>query len=419
MLAYRDFRLLWLGAFISFTGGHVQIVAQGYFVYLLTRDEGKLALVNFAGSLPVFLFGFVAGSLTDALPKRSLLIGCQVLLSAGCLYLAYATYQGFVTYPQILLVALLLGLVFSVEMPTRQSIVSRIVSPEDLAAAVPVNAMTFNIARITGPAIGALLLLHFGVAACYLTNGITYLALVLAVLAIRADLSATPRTDQPIKDLIFEGALYTLREPRLRLLLILEIITAGFGIFYIPLIPAIIEQSLGFANGDAPGAKQAIGHAYTSIGVGAFLGLLLVTSLSDSPNKRRIILLSMAAIAVGLALLSVVREPWLLYAVLAVVGSATIMQFNTTNALFQILSPDRLRGRVLSMHVWALNGFSPFGILAMGSLASFTRPMALPNGWSGLPLTLRIGALLMAIGLLYGWRRRAELADLSPLPAPG
>jgi len=417
VLSYRDFRLLWIGAFVSFTGSWIQKVAQGYFVYQLTGDETKLALVSFASSIPVFVFGFVAGSLSDTFNKRLVLVITQALFGISSLYLAAATYFGFVQYWHILAVSLLLGFVGCVEMPTRQSVVSRVVPQEDLATAVPINAMTFNVARIFGPAIGALMLTSFGVGFCYLVDGLSYLALIWSAYAIRSDLSATRREPQPVKDLIFEGALYTWREPRLRTLLILESITAMVGIFFLPLVPAYVEQVLGFGP---TVAKAANGSAYTAIGIGALVGLFINVHRSESRHKGAVIRYGMLTIGVSLFMLGVLRQPFYAYIAMAFVGAATLIQFNTTNSLFQTLAPERLRGRVLSMHIWALNGLSPFGVLFFGWLAEATRNnpdvmiaghhYTLPS--TGVALACDVGAVLMLVGTLAAFFSRRTLADL-------
>ncbi|AIE86806.1 MFS transporter [Fimbriimonas ginsengisoli] len=426
VLSYHDFRLLWIGAFVSFTGSWIQSVAQGYFVYQLTQDESKLAWVSFCGSIPVFLLGFVAGSLADTLNKRTVLVVTQSIYAAGALYLAVATEFGFVQYWQIIAVAFALGLVGCVEMPTRQSIVSRVVPPEDLAAAVPVNAMTFNVARIFGPAVGVLILTKFGVAACYLLNGVSFIALIWAAMAIKSSLAVQPRQAQPIMDLIFEGAIYTWREARLRTLLVLETITAIFGIFYIPLIPAYIDQALGLgtttgAHPDA--AKAANGAAYTAMGIGAMLGLVLITALSDSPHKAHLIRGSMGIIGFGLILLAFIRVPIDAYIVIGFVGGSTIIQFNSTNALFQILAPERLRGRVLSMHIWALNGLSPFGVLAFGYLAKNTRMNVPIHGLlefvpqAGVRLSLLVGGSVVLLASIISLFASSALTDLNDGPS--
>jgi hypothetical protein len=227
-------------------------------------------------------------------------------------------------------------------------------------------------------------------------------------------------------DLIFEGAIYTWREKRLRTLLILEAITAMFGIFYIPLIPAYVDQALGLGTttgAHADAAKAAIGQAYTAIGLGAMAGLVMITALSDSPHKRQFIRGAMAIIAFGLMLLAFIRQPLEAYIVMGLVGGSTIVQFNSTNALFQILAPERLRGRVLSMHIWALNGLSPFGVLALGYLASSSRrdaaaaaPLAfLPE--AGVRLSLFVGGILVLVGAIGALLSRRGLHGLDEGPS--
>ncbi|CAN5694654.1 MFS transporter [soil metagenome] len=410
VLSYPDFRLLWIGAFLSFTGSWVQRIAQGYYVYSITHDEAKLGIVSFASSFPIFLFGFVAGSFADSFDKRKVLILAQILLGSSAFVLAYTTWRGTATFELIVVMAVFVGLVGCVETPTRQSIVSRVVPPEDLAAAVPVNAMTFNVARIFGPAIGGFLLANIGVAPCYLVDGISFFALIWAANAIRADLGKPEGRKQPVRDLIFEGALYTWREARLRALLILETLTACFGIFYIPLIPAYVVEELGYSE---QASKAGIAYCYTSIGIGGLLGLVLITALSDSPHKGRIVRWSMIAIGTGLMAISFIHSPFVAYPAMAVIGGATIMQFNTTNALFQLLSPERLRGRVLSMHIWALNGLSPFGTLGLAWLAHESRTFTW-QGPRGVALSLVIGGSLVLVGAGYAWTQRHLLRDLGP-----
>ncbi|MDR3688870.1 MAG: MFS transporter [Fimbriimonas sp.] len=419
VLSYSDFRLLWIGAFLSFTGSWVQNVAQGYFVYQLTGDESKLGFVSFCSSVPVFIFGFVAGTLADAFNKRTVLIVTQAIFAIGALYLAIATQYRFVQYWQIVTVAFLLGLVSCVEMPTRQSVVSRVVPADDLAAAVPVNAMTFNVARIFGPALGGLLLAHFGVATCYLLNGISFIALIWAAMAIKADLTSRPRSPQPIRDLITEGYLYTMHDRRLRTLFILETVTAGFGLAYMPLLPAFVHQILGIAGQED--AKRSLGSAFTAVGVGAFIGLLLVTQYSESHRKANIIRGSMWVIGIGLILLSVARVPIFAFPVLSCLGAAAVAQLNTTNALFQLMSPERLRGRVLAMHIWALNGFSPFGVLFFGWLANRTRTNhnftwqgvvhTLPS--HGVALSMQLGGICVLVGALAATLSKRGLSGLA------
>jgi MFS family permease len=430
---HHDFRLLWVGAFLSFTGSWVQNVAQGYFVYELTNDEAKLALVNFCWSMPVAILGLISGTLADTFHKQKVLVYTHVVYSMLSLFLAVGTFGGWVQYWMIPTVALVLGTIASVEMPTRQSIVSRVVPAEDLATAVPLNAMTFNVARILGPAIGGILLARFGVPICYLVNAFSFMAVVWAALRMKTDLRPTAREPQPIKDLLFEGMLYTMRDKRLKTLFLLETTTAAVGVAYLPQLPALVEQILRPAQFAPSGmdpeafAKQWLGHAYTAVGIGALAGLLLVTQLADSQRKGLIIRFAMWALAIGLPLLSIVQVPWMALPILALLGMATIAQFNTTNALFQLLSPERLRGRVLAMHIWALNGLSPFGVLAFGALANATRhdrrlgigAMSVTTHVGGVPLSLQVAGACMFVGAIAATLAGEGLRNLTPESVPG
>jgi predicted MFS family arabinose efflux permease len=220
----------------------------------------------------------------------------------------------------------------------------------------------------------------------YLINGLSFTGLVFAVLAIHADLRPEKRNDGPIWDLVVEGWKYTLREPRLRVLLVLEAAVSIFAIHYIALLPALAKDQLGLD-------QRGLGLAYSMIGVGAVTSLLLMAWMSDRPIKGTVIRVAMLLLGSGLVALSAIRTPALAYAILTMLGLATVAQFNTTNTLFQLLSPDYLRGRVLSMHIWALSGLSPLGALAFGALAQ----------QRGLPFALAAGGIAVVAFALWGF----------------
>jgi MFS family permease len=413
IFSIRDFRLLWFGAFFSFTGSWVQIVAQGSLIYQLTGSESKLGYVSAVNSLPVFVFGLAAGSIVDTRDRRRLLITALICFALASLYMSAATHFRFVTYEQVLLVSFLLGFVACIEMPARQSIVSRVVPPELLSAAIPIQAMTFNSARIVGPAIGGLLLARLGVSIGYVVNAATFLILIYSVAAIRGDLSAAILDRPPIRELIQEGTRYVWGEPRLRVLLIMESITAVFGIFYIPLMPAYVDQVLNMSAQTAAG-KVALGNMYTAIGIGALITLIALTQTSASRYRALFIVAAMVTMSIGLILLSLGPSYPIAMILMTIIGGCTILQFNTTNALFQTIAPEALRGRSLSVHIWALNGFSPFGVAILSTVARETRLASLPLGITGgIPLAMKIGAIILAIGAVFGWTRRVTLLDVN------
>lgn len=420
VLRYRDFRLLWFGAFLSFTGSFVQNVSQGYYVvYNLHENEQRLSFVSFCWSIPVFLFGLTAGSITDILNKRTALVWTQILYFLAAAYLAISTWLGFVTYGQIAAIAFLNGCIACIEMPTRQTTVGQVVPPEDLAIAVPINAMTFNVARIVGPVLGGILLAKLGVAICYFTNALSFLALVWAAQAIRADLRSQITTRQPIGDLVREGFLYAFRDVRLRTLFILETITGFFGLAYVALLPSYAKEHMHLGK---VAAQQFLPTCYTAIGIGAMLGLLLMTQYSGERYRAFSVRFAMWGIGIGLCLVSLTSSLWVILPFLALIGMCTLLQFNTTNALFQLLAPEQIRGRVLAMHIWSLNGLSPFGVLAAGWLATYTRvsgvfpgvQMSLPDNLRGTPLAMLCGGAITLVGAVAATIPNEGLRNLKP-----
>lgn len=386
---HPDFRLLWAGSLLSFIGTWVQKVAEGYLVYQLTNDKALLALVLFVASVPTSLIGPAAGTLADVFDRKRLLILAQSIYAMGAFYLAAATYFGFVTYWQILAIALILGLVSTVEQPTRQSVISSVVPLEDLPLAIPINAMTFNLSRIVGPAIGGVLLATVGTASCYFVNGVSFFALIFSVVAMRSSLKAPHKDIQPIRDLIVEGALYTFREARLKALFILEAVVSTCGLIYITQMPAIAKDMYH-------DEKRFLGWGYLAVGIGSVTALSLLMQLSERRIRSYLIRGAVSLLGVMLIVLGATKSEWAALFVLAALGMSAITCFNLTNTLFQTLSPPRLRGRVLAMHIWAVNGVGPFGTLLFGFIAERT----------DLPTALWIGGGCVVLASILAWFSR-------------
>lgn len=394
-LRHRDFLILWIGALFSFTGSWIQNIAQQVLVFDLTRDEAKLGLVAFCASAPVAVLGPVAGVLADRFDKRFVLVAAQTTLGLGALTLALLTQFNVVEYWHILTVATIIGVTGSVEMPTRQSVVGRAVPPEDLPSAVPLQAMTFNLARIVGPAVGSIILVSAGVTACYFTNAVSYLGLIIAVMLVRANLKPSPGVSEPIRDLLIEGLRFTFSDIRLRTLFVMESVMSAFGLAYLALMAALVQETLGLD-------KKSIGFAMSLIGIGAILGLLFIARQSAGLNRGRTIRVSMTVFGLALLMIGIFPTANVAFPLFGVLGMCAIMQFNTTNTVFQLIAPERLRGRVIAMHIWALSGIGPFGTLFFGWLASKT----------SIPVVLIVGGLGVLFGAAWGWSQRQAFVEL-------
>ncbi|RYG42086.1 MFS transporter, partial [bacterium] len=361
---HRDFRILWFGSLASFFGSWIQNVARGYLVYELTGSKEKLALVSFLGMLPVTILGPVAGGLVDTLDKRKLLIWTQVVFAACALYLAFATWRGFVRYEDLLIVSVIAGITGAVESPARQAVVGLVVPKEDLAAALPLQALPFNLARVVGPAIGGYLVARFGAAICYGIDGMSFVALIFAGIAIRADLS--PRGDRAtgLWGIVAEGMRYVVREDRLRRLFLYETALSFFGLFYLSMMPAIAKDILHLG-------ADGLGELYAAAGVGAVIALALNSwsnnkTLRGESFKGTQIKAALTIFGVSMLALSITTRPIIAFPIFAALGFSAVVVFNTTNLLFQLIAPEALRGRAIAMHFWAISGIGPFGVFLFG-----------------------------------------------------
>lgn len=394
-LSHFNFRILWLGSLLSFTGSWVQRTAQDWLAYGLTNDDPfMLAFVSFCGMAPVSFLGPLMGAYVDMLDRRKLLTLMMIISAIGPLFLGFATYFHFAAYWHLVVVSLVGGFVSTMEMPARQSIVRQSVPVEVLPAAIPTQALTFNFARVAGPAIGGVILAKFGPAYAFWVNGLSFAFLIAAVNMIRADLGPMIKEPQPIRDLVAEGFRYVFREHRLRTIFLLEAATSVFGVFYLGLMAAIAKTKLGLqANG--------LGNLFTAIGVGAVIGLLLVSTISGRPVKFTIVRVAMSMVAIALCLLAWAPNQAIAMVCLAICGMGTIMQFNTSNTLFQLIAPAHLRGRALAMHMWAVSGVAPAGILIFGWVADrFGINAALASG----------GGILLAWSV-WGWIQTWHMQD--------
>ena len=391
---YRDFRYLWLGAFLSFIGSWIQNVGQGVLIYDMTGSKERLALVSFLSMVPVTLLGPFAGSFVDKMNKRAILVWSQILLACSSLLIAFLAWKHLIKVEYLYIAAVFNGIISCFEMPVRQAVISSVVSKEDLPLAIPFQGLTFNLARVVGPAVAALLLTKFKVEACYLVNGISFLALIFATLTVRADLTSKTDRSSPIVDLIIEGFRYTWRDKRLKMLFMLEVGISFFALFYLAQMPAIATEMLFM-----PENGSGVGIVTTAVGIGAILALIVTSKTSDLHIKGTLIRISVTTAAVGLFLLSFADSVYVAFPILILLGISNVTIFNTCNSLFQQIAPEQLRGRVISMHIWALSGIGPLGIYPFGLLAEHFE----------LPFALRIASILTLGIAIWAWFKKVSL----------
>lgn len=372
-MQYPLFRRYWLGAFFSFIGGWVQTVAHGWLVYDLTQDKLLLGYVGFANALPMLGLGLFGGALVDRFDRRRLLLLTQSLFALSAAVLTALTLTQTVRYEHILLLALMNGFVAAVDFPARLTLVSGLVDKKDLANGIAMNAAAFQTARILGPALGGAMLEWFGAGYCFLLNSLSYLTILLAVLSIPAD--TFPRAaKENFRAGLLAGFKFVYARRGLFTMVCNVAVVSMFGLSYMTLMPVFAEDV--FKVG-----KTGLGQLFTAAGIGSLLGLLLMARFSESGHRGWSILIASLGFGLSLLAFSLTTPIWLAKLLLVFAGMFGVMQLAGTNTALQTRAPDELRGRVVSLHAWAINAPAPFASLLAGKLAQqFDAPFAVRVG---------------------------------------
>jgi MFS family permease len=356
------FRRYWVGAFLSFVGSWIQNVAQSWLVYELTRSEFLLGVVGFASGVPMLFLAPIGGALADRWNRRNILLITQSLFALSAFALAALTYAGAIRYEYIVALALLNGLVLTVDLPTRQSLVAHLVPRADLANGIALNAAAFHTARILGPAIGGLLLEWVGAAPCFLVNALSFSAILFALLSLRIQPSTDGRAPTGILQSLREGVAFVRARRGLMLLWLNVLVLSTFGLSYLVLLPVFAAEVLQVG-------KTGLGQLYTVAGIGSLAGLLLTARLSGEVPRGWLVIGAANGFAWSVIGFALTTHPLAAKGLLMLAGMFGVMQLVSTNTALQTAAPDYLRGRVVSLHTWAINAPAPFASLLIGKLA--------------------------------------------------
>lgn len=404
---HRNFRLFFVGQAVSLVGSWMQSVAQAWLVLELTNEPLMLGLVAAAQWLPVLVLGLFGGLIADALPKRQTLIVVEALMGVLAIVLGLLTFAGIVQVWMVLLLAALLGCLNAVEMPVRQAFAVEMVGREDIVNAVAINSATFNGARVVGPAIAGLAIAAFDISIAFLLNGVSYVAVVAALLLMRdAELHlrppiARPRTAGEVVASVGEGVAYVRTTPLVLFAVVTVGLAATIGMNFQVTIPPFARDTLG---GDA----SSFGFLMTASGLGSVSAALFLAT-RRRPSARAI---GVGATVLGSALVVTALLPvyGVALATLYAAGAGAIWMAANGNTLIQATVPDELRGRVMSVYTTVFAGSTPLGGLIAGALASTLGPAA-AIGIGG-ALTLVVGTV--ALLWLRGHRARLAVAARPP-----
>ena len=360
---HRNFRLFWTGQIISLTGTWMQAVGQGWLVFKLTNSPFYLGVVGTAGSLPILFFSLFGGVVADRINKRILLIMTQVASMFLALFLAILTSLGIANVWHVIILATFLGIVNAFDVPGRQSFIIEMVGKEYLLNAIALNSAAFNGARIIGPAIAGVLIGYLGIAACFYINAISFVAVIISLLRM-----SIPETqDKKIKNLnirhdLLEGFRFIKSETNIYYLIALVAITSLFGIPYITFMPIYAQDILKIG-------PTGLGILMGFAGVGAFSGAMLLAFRADIVERGKIVATAGITLSVCLIIFSLSKNPVISCLVLIFIGMGMIAEMATVNSILQILVPDALRGRVMSVYTLFFLGMTPVGNLLIGILS--------------------------------------------------
>jgi len=397
-LRHRNFRLFWFGQLISLIGTWMQSIGQAWLVLELTHSAWLLGVVGALQFLPVMLLSLFGGVLADRLPKRKVLLFTQsfAMLQASLLWILVITSQ--VQIWQVLVLATLLGLTNSLDMPTRQAFVVEMVGREDLPNAIALNSSLFNMARIVGPGLGGLIIAWLGVAPLFLLNALSFIAVIIGLALINMrDLYAQTKRPNVMQDAKKQGTLQSLREglayvvrtPSVLLVIAVLGAISLFGINFNVVLPL-------FATNVLHAGPEGFGFLSSAFGLGSLISALWLAWGNNKPSIHRLLIGAFAFCV--LEIFFAVSHLYLLSLVLiAAVGFSQIAFSATSNTILQTVAPDHLRGRVMSVFMLVFAGSVPFGNLFTGGMAHLF----------GAPIALLIGGALSLIAALVGWILRS------------
>jgi MFS family permease len=385
-LTHRNFRLLWLGALTSSIGTWMQKVAQAWLIVTMTGASSAfyLGLDSFVGEAPILLFTLLGGVVADRRDRRHMMLVSQMVQMGVALLLAVLVFTGVIEIWMILTLSFIAGCAQAFGGPAYQSLIPTLVGKDHLPNAIALNSIQFNLARVIGPVVAGVALASFGMVACFGLNGISFLFVIAAILALR-DIHVPPSSTVSIVDQMKDGLRYVRNSHNLMAVTLLGFIVAFLGFPILTFLPVItrdvFQRDVDFYS-----------RLMTFAGLGAVTGALVVAYIGKHRHIGRVLLICLALFGGATVLFSLSRTPSLSAVILFVGGSLLVMCTSLTTSLAQLLAPAELRGRVVSIYLVAFRGGSPLGGLASGWLVTQV---------GSAPTVLMVNGILLTIIALF------------------
>jgi predicted MFS family arabinose efflux permease len=367
---YRDFRLLWAGAFTSSTGTWMQEIAQNWLVYDMTKSARMLALDSFLGDIPIFLFSLVGGVIADRMDRRKLLLMSQVIQMVSALTLAVLIGTHRIHIWEILVSSFIVGTAQAFGGPAYSALVPSLVEKEDLPNAIALNSIQFNLARVIGPVIGGFAFKYAGAAWCFGMNSLSFVAVMYSLLSLHINFNPA-RTGESILTGMKQGIGFIRKQGAMETLVGIAFCMTALAIPMITFLPVFAKNVFH---------QDEITYTWflAASGLGSITGALTVASLGNVKNKGRIALTMLMVLGAGIAGFSLSQSIIASCLLLFVSGGVMMCAFAMISSLVQLITPNDMRGRVMSVYNVAFRGGMPFGSLTTGWLVPiFTAPTVL------------------------------------------
>lgn len=391
---YRDFRLMWFGACTSTIGTWMQNLAQAWLVYEISGSAFYLGLDAFLGQVPIILFSLFGGVLADRTSRKKILLFSQYVQMTDAFILAFLFYYGLHHIWPILLLSFVTGTAQSFGGPAYSALIPTLVGPEDLPNAIALNSVQFNVARVLGPVIGGITLKTFGAAWCFGLNGISFIAVIITLYMVRTNYNPKKTTESVLHSMKL-GFQFIKHSDSMISLIVLASMTTVVAFPMIAFLPV-------FARTVFNSGPTVYTILLVSSGLGSIVGALVVAAKSRSKGLGRPALLIQLTLGVAMTVFGLSKFLTLSCILLFLGGAAMIGVFALVTSLIQLITPDQMRGRVMSVYNVAFRGAMPIGSIIIGAVIQrFGAP----------PVIAVNGVLLILVGCYFLFIHR-RIADM-------
>lgn len=400
-LANETFRNIWLASIVSNLGGLIQGVGAAWMMTSITSSENMIALVQASTTLPIMMFSLIAGAVADNFDRKSVMLVAQGFMFFVSVMLAATAYYGGMSPWLLLSFTFLLGCGTALNNPAWQASVGDMVSRDDVAGAVSLNSMGFNLTRSVGPAIGGFIVAFGGAAAAFMANAASYVALIAALLKWDAPRSAATLPREEIRQAIAAGLRYVSMSPNLLKVFLRGFVFGFSAVAILALLPVVARDVIG-------GGPLTYGLMLGGFGIGAVAGAYFNTALREKMTSENIVRSAFAGFALCEAVIGATDNFFLIGMAVVLAGACWVLALSLFNTIVQLSTPRWVVGRALSFYQMATFGGMAAGSWLWGSLAENY----------GVGNSLSVAALVAAVGVAIGLRLPMPVLaslDLDPL----